>query len=75
MSNEVEIDLNLELGRIIERIETLNLTFDTLKYEYVPISMSFVVLEQRFVTNQNLRTRIKGYNMDFRVRGGHGCRK
>ena len=41
MSNEAEIDLNLDLGRIIERIENLNLTVDTLKSESVPISTSF----------------------------------
>ena len=72
MSNEAEIDLNLELGRIIEMIETLNVTVDTLKYESVHISTSFVVSEQKIVTNQNLRTRRKGYNMAFRMRGGHG---
>ena len=51
MSNEAEIDLNLELGRIIEMIETLNVTIDTLKYESVHISTSFVVSKKRFVTN------------------------
>ena len=40
MSNEAKIDLNLELGRIIEKVETLNLAVYNLKYDYVPISTS-----------------------------------
>ena len=37
MSNETEIDLNLELGKIIEGIERLNLTVDAPQSKSTPI--------------------------------------
>ena len=72
MSIETEFDLNLEIEKIIGRIERLNLIVDTLHSKSAPISTPFVVSERKIVTNQNLRTRRKRYNMDFRMRGGCG---
>ena len=43
MSNETEIDLNIELEKVIEGIESLNLTFDTLPAKSAPIPTPIVV--------------------------------
>ena len=40
MSNETEIDLNLEIEKVIEGIESLNLVVDTLHPKSAPISTS-----------------------------------
>ena len=47
MSNETEIDLNLELEKVIKGIESLNLAIDTLHPKSVPISTSFVVSDHK----------------------------
>ena len=51
MSIETEIDLNLELEKIIGRIERLNLIVDTLHSKSAPISTPFVVSERKIVIN------------------------
>ena len=40
MSNEIEIDLNLKLEKVIEGIEIFNLTVDTLSSKSAPIPTS-----------------------------------
>lgn len=59
-----EEELNREIEEMISRVESLSLT---------PAPMlRLVVSEQDINTEKSLKGRRRGFNMDFRVRRGHG---
>ena len=75
MLEESKIDLSVELNEIIQRIDSLSLTVDTLNVTSASILPSFSVLERVVNTHRNLRGNRRGRNMDFRVAGGRGGRR
>ena len=75
MSEESKIDLSVELDEIIQRIDSLSLTVDTLNVTSTPNPPSFLVSEQIVNTHRNLRHNRRGRNMAFRVVGGDGGRR
>ena len=75
MSEESMINLSVELDEVIQRIDSLSLTVDTLNVTSAPNPPSFLVLEQIVNTHWNLRRNRRGRNMAFRVAGGCGGRR
>lgn len=57
-------ELNIEIETIVSRIERLSLT--------PAPRTSFLVSEQDNNTEQSLKGRRRGFNLDFRVGRGHG---
>ena len=58
MSIKTEFDLNLELEKIIGRIEKLNLTIDTLQSRYAPISTSYAILWWNYKDSNHTLTNV-----------------